>query len=384
MATYYYSRTAELLSVLQIDLPEIPVAEDSEYNLPITQEEAVVDAVKKYSPAVVSIIITKDVPIFEQYYTSPFEGFPFEFQIPQVRQKGTEKKEIGGGTGFIVSEDGMIITNKHVVLDEEADYTVYTNDGRKFGAEVLARDPIQDLAVIKIEDLLETPFPKVKLGDSSKVQIGQTVIAIGNALGEFKNTVSVGVVSGLGRTITAEGQGDFIETIDDVIQTDAAINQGNSGGPLLNLKGEVVGINTATVIGAQSIGFAIPVNRVKRDVEQVKLFGKIVYPFIGVYYTLITEDLQKSFDLPSDQGAWIGRSANGEKTDIAILPDSPAEKAGLKRDDIILEFDGQKVTLENKLSKIIQNYMPGDEESLKIIRNKEEKTVEIILGEKSE
>jgi len=387
ISTYYYPQTASLLNALHVSLPQSPAQENTAYQPQTTQEEAVINVVKKYSPAVVSIVITKDVPIFEQYYANPFEGspVPFDFQIPQLRQKGTEKQEIGGGTGFIISSDGIVLTNKHVVIDQAADYTVYTNDGGKFSAKVLARDPLQDLGVLKIDTASSTkPFPVVQLGDSSDLQIGQTVVAIGNALGEFRNTISVGVISGLGRTITASGSGDFVETIEDVIQTDAAINQGNSGGPLLNLKGEVIGINTATVVGAQNIGFAIPVNKAKKDIEQVKATGKIVYPFLGVYYILITDNLQKNFNLPVDYGVWIGRNADGTKSDSSIFPNSPADKAGLKQGDIILEINGEKITADNSLSKIIQNYNPGDKVALKIISNKAEKTIEIVLGEKSE
>ncbi len=237
-----------------------------------SQEEAIIKAVKTYSPAVVSIVISKDVPILEQYYNDFFG-----IQIPQVRQKGTQKQQIGGGSGFIVSPEGMILTNKHVVQDETADYTVLTNDGKKFPAKVVVLNPIQDLAILKIDqekivdqagNLLIKKFPTVKLGDSDSLQIGQTVIAIGNALGEFQNTVSVGVISGLGRTITASG-GGIIETLDDVIQTDAAINKGNSGGPLLNLRGAVIGINAAMSVEGENIGFAIPINKAKQDIENV-------------------------------------------------------------------------------------------------------------------
>lgn len=347
-----------------------------------TQEQAIIDAVNEVSPAVVNIVISKDVPVYEQYFFSPFSY--------QYRQKGTEKKDIGSGTGFIVSKDGMILTNKHVIIDEAAEYTVFTNDGRKFSAKVLARDPLQDLGLLKIEAekivndegvLVQKDFPTVRLGDSDKVQIGQTVIAIGNALGEFRNTVSVGVVSGLGRTITASS-GDFEETIEDIIQTDAAINKGNSGGPLLNLKGEVIGINTATVLDAQSIGFAVLVNKAKRDIEQVNFSGKIVYPYLGVYYVLITPDLQKEFDLPVDYGVWVGRNAQGQKTDQAVLAGSAAEKAGLKQDDIILEFNGVKINKDNSLAKLIQKYNPSDKVSLKIMRDKVEMTIEVTLGER--
>ena len=383
--SYFYSEIKDYLSKLNIEIPEPQVIEKiieketvKEYQPQTTQEERVIQVVEDVSPAVVSIVITKYI---EQYYITPFEEIPFERRI--------EEKEIGGGTGFIVSEDGMILTNKHVVLDEAADYTVFTLDAKKFPAKVLARDPVQDIAIIKIEQekivnekgkLILKPFPTVKLGDSDKLQIGQTVIAIGNVLGEFRNSVSVGVISGLGRTITAYG-GTFYETIEDVIQTDAAINKGNSGGPLLNLKGEVIGINTAMVLEAQSIGFAIPINKAKKDIEQVKKFGKIVYPFLGVRYVLINEKIQKENNLPVNYGAWIVRGDYGQPV---IFPDSAAEKVGLKEGDIILEFNGQKITTENTLAKIIMKYNPGDKVVLKILREGKEKIIEATLGERSE
>ena len=220
----------------------------------------------------------------------------------------------------------------------------------------------------------------MELGDSDEIQMGQTVIAIGNALGEFKNTVSVGVVSGLGRTITASG-GGLVETIENVIQTDAAINIGNSGGPLLNLKGEVIGINTAMVEVAQSIGFAIPINKAKRDIEQVKTIGKIVYAFLGIRYIPVNEKIKEDNNLPIDYGAWIQKGSGEEP---AIYPDSAAEKAGIIEGDIILEFNGERITLENSLAEIIQKYNPGDKATLKILRNEKEKTVSVILGEYSE
>ncbi|MEK9180842.1 MAG: trypsin-like peptidase domain-containing protein [Patescibacteria group bacterium] len=357
------------------NVPGLEKIIEKEYVPQTTQEGAIIKAVNEVSPAVVNIVISKDLPVYEQY-----------------RQKGTQKQDIGSGTGFIVSKDGMVLTNKHVVLDEAADYTVFTNDGRKFSAKVLARDPLQDLAVLKIETektidakgaLLQKDFPVAVLGDSDKLQIGQTVIAIGNALGEYRNTVSVGVVSGLGRTITASS-GDFVETIEDVIQTDAAINKGNSGGPLLNLRGEVIGINTATVLDAQSIGFAIPVNKAKKDIDQVKFSGKIVYPYLGVYYALVTANLQEKFDLSVDYGAWVGRDAAGNKTDVAVASGSAAQTAGLQRDDIILEFGGEKITADNSLAKLIQKHNPGDKITMKILRDKTEMTLEATLGEREE
>jgi len=383
---YYYSEIKDFLSRFDIKIQDKNFTNLSEDEVSLcspqtSQEEAIMKAVEQNSPAVVSIIISKDVPIYEEYYTNPFDPFGegFGFQIPQYRQKGTQKQEVGGGSGFIIYEDGTILTNKHVVDDEQAEYTVFTNDGKKYPAKVLAKDPYQDFAIIKIEQG-QGPFPTVKLGDSSDLRLGQSVIAIGNALGEYRNTISVGVVSGLGRTVTALG-GTFVETIEDVIQTDAAINKGNSGGPLLNLKGEVVGINTATVLGAENISFAIQINKAKRDIEQVKNSGKIVYPYIGVYYTLITSDLKEKYNLPFDYGAWIGRDKNGQETKEAILADSPAEKAGLKKDDIILELNNEKITTENPLAEIILKYNPNDKVTLKIFRDNQEKNIEIVLGE---
>ena len=351
-----------------------PVAQG--YTPQTTQEERIIKVVQDVAPAVVSIIITKDVPIFEQSFRDPFEEFfgpnsPFQFQFPQVEQKGTEKREVGGGSGFIVSGDGLVVTNKHVVLDEDAEYTVFTNDGKSYSAKVLAKDPVQDLALLKIDQEQKT-FSSVKLGNSDSIQIGQTVIAIGNALGEFRNTVSVGVISGLGRTITASDGGEFVETIEDVIQTDAAINRGNSGGPLLNLAGEVIGVNTATVLGAQNIGFAVPANRVGRDLYQVAKLGKIAYPFLGIQYKL-----------EPGEGALV----------IDVVKGSAAEKAGVQKDDILLEFDGKKITAENSLGKIIQQYdfssakplyNPGDTVELKIRRGSEERVLQAVLDERKE
>ncbi len=344
------------------------------------EEQAIINVVKEFSPAVVNIIISKDLPVYEQYFLSPFDS-PF-FQIPQYRQTGVEKKQIGGGSGFIISEDGMIVTNKHVVLDEEAEYTVLTSDGRTFPADVLARDPDQDIAILKINQSGEegsVSFTKVKLGDSGAIQRGQMVIAIGYVLAKYQNTVSMGVISGLGRTITASG-GGFYETLDDVIQTDAAINGGNSGGPLLNLKGEVIGINTAVDVQGQDIGFAIPINQAKQDIDQVKQSGKITYTFLGVRYVTVNQQIQTENSLSVDYGVWIQKGSQGEE---AIFPGSPAEKSGLQEGDIILEFGGEKITENNTLAVLISKYHPGDEVSLKVLRNGQEFTVNVVLGERS-
>lgn len=344
-------------------------------------ENAKIAAVKRVSPAVVSIIVTKDLPVLEQYYINPFEGFGDDFfgqffGIPQYRQKGTEKKEVGGGTGFVISGDGLILTNRHVVQDEKAEYTVLTNDEKKYPAKVLARDPVLDLAVLKIE---KNDLPPTILGDSDKLELGQTVIAIGNALGEFRNTVSVGVVSGLSRQITARGAGQT-EILRDVIQTDAAINHGNSGGPLLNLRGEVIGVNVAMVSGAQSIGFAIPINQAKSVIESVKKEGRIVIPYIGVRYIIINEEIKKKNNLPVDYGALVIRGDTREE--LAVIPGSPANKAGIVENDIILEIDGQKITRDNDLASIIRTKKVGQEVTLKILSKGTEKNVKVKLEER--
>jgi len=390
--SYFYWEIKDFFGRLNVEITS-PLKNKEEQTFYTLQEQAIINVVKEVSPAVVSIVITKDLPVYEEYYTSPFEEFFFEpffeFQVPQYRQKGTEKKEIGGGTGFIVSEDGMILTNKHVVLDDEADYTVVFSDGSRFPAKVLAKDTLQDIAILKIdqEEIITSngeidfkAFPKVELGDSDKIQIGQTAIAIGYALGRYQNTVSVGIISGLGRTISASG-GDFVEILEDVIQTDAAINKGNSGGPLLNSKGQVIGINTAIDLEGQSVGFAIPINPAKRDVEQVKAIGKIVYPFLGVRYLLITKEIQEKNDLPVDYGAWVIKGPKGES---AVFPDSVAQEAGLKEGDIILEFNSERIAIQNTLAKLIMKYSPGDEITLKVLSGEAEKEIKIILGERGE
>jgi serine protease Do len=355
----------------------------------VNEESDIVSVVEKVSPAVVSIIITKNLPKIEEYYFNPFGGDDFfnrffgddffNFGIPQYRQNGTEEREIGGGTGFIVTSDGYIVTNKHVVADEEAEYTVMMNDESKYDAEVVARDPTTDFAVLKIEG---KDFPTIELGDSDELKVGQTVIAIGNALGEFRNTVSVGVISGLSRSITASGFGFGSEHLVGVIQTDASINHGNSGGPLLNLAGQVIGINTAIAQDAQNIGFAIPINEVKNSIESVKEHGKIIRPWLGVRYIMINKSIAESNKLDVDYGALIIRGE--EKTDLAVIPGSPADKVGLVENDIILEVNGEKIDQDYPLMKAIAKFKPGDEITLKVLHKGEEKEVKVRLEELKE
>lgn len=382
----FYLQVKDQLASFQIPKTETEEAEEillqPDSRLQATHEEVLIKAVENIWPATVSIVISKDMSVASEYFFEEFEWFfgdQFRIEIPQDGGQGTERQEIGGGTGFIVSEGGLVLTNKHVVFEQDADYTVVANDGKSYSAKVLARSPLHDIAVLKIEDKEGKEFPVVKLGDSDNLRLGQIVIAIGNALGEFSNTVSVGVVSGLGRTITASG-GGIVETLEDIIQTDAAINMGNSGGPLLNLKGEVVGINTAMAVDAQSIGFAIPINQVKKSIEQVKTLGKIVYPFLGIRYVLVDERIKQENGLPVNYGAWLKRGSQGEP---AVESGSAAQKAGLREDDIILEFNGERVDTGNSLAKIIMKYNPGDKVVLKVLRNGQERDIEVVLGERS-
>ncbi len=235
-------------------------------------DELLTQAVAKVAPAVVSIVISKDVPLLEIDYVNPFGNDPFfhdfGIRIPVYRQKGFTEKKVGAGTGFIINSNGYIVTNRHVVSDPQAKYTVLLSDGNQKQAQVIYIDEKWDIAVLKIDG---GNYPYVKLGNSDKLKLGQTVLAIGNALGEYSNSVSVGIISGLNRTIEAAGNGQ-VERLEGVIQTDAAINPGNSGGPLVDLQGEVIGVNVATVRGSENIGFAIPINIVKQILAREKFF----------------------------------------------------------------------------------------------------------------
>jgi serine protease Do len=348
---------------------------EKEYIPQTSQEQKIIDVVKENSPSVVSVVISKDVPVYSTQYYSPF-GDNF-FLIPQQKKVGTEKQQVGAGTGFIVSSDGLVLTNKHVVADDTAEYTIMTAEGKEYAVKVLAKDPVQDLAILKIESTER--FKPLALGNASDIQIGQSVIAIGNALGEFQNTVSVGVISGLGRTLVASGATIGTETLEDTIQTDAAINPGNSGGPLLNLKGEVIGINTAVASSGQSLGFAISIDKAKKDIEQVKSTGKISYPYMGVRYVVLDEKTAKEKNISVDYGALLIKGDTADEP--AVTSGSSADKAGLKEGDVILEMGEEKVTTDNTLAKIISKYNPNGSVNLKVLRDGKEMDVTVVLGE---
>ncbi len=268
----------------------------------LDEESATIDVVNKTNQAVVSINIFQNIPNRRRTQTIPFDdfpffGFPFEIQVPdnQSQPETSEPVQVGGGSGFIIKSDGLIVTNRHVVDSATAKYKVVLADGKEYEARLVAKDPVLDVAFLDID---AENLPIIPLGDSDKLKLGQTVIAIGYALAEFGNTVTRGVVSGINRRVVAGDNSGMSEVIEEAIQTDAAINPGNSGGPLLNLAGEVVGINTAVSSRGQTVGFAIPINSVKRTIESVQREGKIVRPWLGVRYTFVTPALAKRIICP--------------------------------------------------------------------------------------
>ncbi len=339
------------------------------------EKSPIVKIAKNICPAVITIVISKDLPKIEGFYFFPFGGQ--QFIVPQVEKGEKEKTKIGGGSGFIISKDGYVLTCNHVVKDPTADYTVIIDPTKKYPAKVLAKDPLTDVAILKIKG---KDFPCLEMGDSSEIELGETVLAVGNPLGEFEDTLSSGIISGLSRKITAHG-GPMVRatSLRGLIQTDAAINPGNSGGPLVNMEGKAIGINTAMVIGAQNIGFAIPIDYAKKSLKEIKEHGKLKQPFLGLRYFILNSKIAGVNKLPVSYGALIVRENLGEK---AIIKDSPADKAGLKEYDIILECNDQKINEDNPLAHLLRQYKIGEELSLKVLREKVEINLKLKLGEK--
>lgn len=365
-----------VVSYIQSRLVMNPATNIPETNL--TTNQQIISAIEKVNPAVVSVVVTKDVPVYERYYENVNPGgFWGSFSVPRVRENGTEEREVGGGSGFIVSNDGLIVTNKHVVEDETARYSIFLNDGTSYKVKVLARDTDLDVAILKIDEPLKEALTFVNFGDSDKLKLGEAVIVIGNALAEFRNSVSVGVISGLSRSIVASNAMGNSEQLDHVIQTDAAINPGNSGGPLLNIKGEVIGVSVATSRGADNISFALPAQVVKLVVDSVRENGEIVRPFLGVRYTMINEKIATENNLPFNYGALINLGKTAEEP--AIVKDSPAYNAGLTIGTIILSIDGEELR-DKDLASILRSKKVGQEIKLRIFQNGEEKTVTIKLS----
>ncbi len=372
-------------NITNISLHEIG-NEKPVYQEKIDYEQRIINVVKDADQSVVSIVASKNLPVMDNYTMNPFDmfnggtldPFNFYFNIPDKAPNVTpkyEKQEVSSGSGFIITNDGYIVTNKHVVSDLKAEYVVFLNDGTKYNAKVIAQDPLEDFALLKIE---ASNLKALSLGNSDSLQLGQSVIAIGNALGEFQNTISVGVISGLNRSITASGGNTKAEKLTNLLQTDAAINRGNSGGPLLSLNGKVIGMNTAIVASAQNIGFAIPINKIKTTIEQAVKTGRITVPFIGVYYVQLDKIQAETRKLDVDYGALLVSDQGAS----AILKDSPAQKAGLKEGDIILTVNGEKITSKSPLSSVVRKYKPNETIVLEVKRGKETMKINLILGTK--
>lgn len=334
----------------------------------VSEESVITNVVDKVSPSVVTVSIVKNKSLGRIFEIDPMDPFDI-FQPRQSSQQQKVEQDIG--SGFIIDTNGLIVTNKHVVSDSQAKYKVVTKDDKTYDVAKIYRDPTNDLAILKIQ---ASGLKPVTMGDSSKIKVGQMAIAIGTALGEFRNTVTVGVISGLGRGITAGSPFEgYVERLDNVIQTDAAINPGNSGGPLLNSSGQVIGVNAAVSSAGQNIGFALPINIVNDALSQFNSNGgKFSRPFLGVRYKMITRDLALLNDVP--EGAYVQEA----------VEDSPASKAGIMTEDIITKIDGKKVTeKDGGLSTIIADKKVGDRVSVEVWRNGQLKTLNVTIGESS-
>jgi serine protease Do len=315
----------------------------------------IIEIIEKVMPAVVSITVSKK------------------------NNKEKNKAFISGGSGFIVKKDGIILTNRHVMADPKAEYSVILGSGKKFKAKLLARDPIDDIAVLKIDPEGED-LPVIPLSNSREIKLGESVLAFGNVLGLFRNTVSAGIISGLARSITAQiSEGLEPSEIRGLIQTDAAINPGNSGGPLVDLSGKVIGINIATIVGLENVGFAMPIEVVERDLSEIKKYGRIRRPLLGVRYISIDSEVSDKLNLPVNHGSLIIRDDSfGE----AVVKNSPAHQAGIKEKDIIVEWNGEKITPEKNLQDYLSESEVGDKVTMKILRSKKEIETTVVLTER--
>lgn len=329
------------------------------------EESGVIDVVNKVGPSVVTIGIKKI-----QTVANPFDGFFDPFGMFNLPQRGSRQENVEQdiGSGFIISKDGLIVTNKHVVGDTSASYRVFTKENKLYEVEKIYRDPTNDMAILKISAPASELNP-VELGDSKDLKVGQFVIAIGTALGEFRNTVTTGVISGLGRGITAGSPFEGSESLDNVIQTDAAINPGNSGGPLLNSAGQVIGVNVAVAQGAQGIGFALPINIVKESINNFNQTGQFSRPYLGVKYRMI--DQKEAVAKGWVEGAGV----------VEVVADSPAEKAGILQGDIITKINSQQLNADEPLYKVVGKLKVGDTVEVTVWREGKEEKIKIKLEE---
>lgn len=326
----------------------------------LTEENAVIKVVEEAGPSVVTIGIRRD-----NTETRSFDPFFPEEEVEE------ERDEQYIGSGFVIQKDGLIVTNKHVVSERGLDYVVIDDKNNTFEVESIYRDPANDISILQTTSSPAGGFKEIELGDSSNLKVGQFVIAIGTALGEFQSTVTTGVVSGLGRGITAGSPYEgFVEELDNVIQTDAAINPGNSGGPLLNSSGQVIAVNTAVSGTGENIGFAIPINIVKDSLENFNNTGRFSRPYLGVSYTVISERSALLNDVP--QGAYVQ----------GVIENSAADEAGIQTGDIITKIEGERITNENEsVALIISSKKVGDAVRIEIFRDGETLTLNATLKE---
>ncbi len=340
-------------------------------------DKRVIRIVKRLMPSVVSIAIAEKLEDLKKEMATMPGGANGAAKIDDGAADARGMVTTGGGSGFVIAPNGLILTNKHVVSERKAEYTVILSDGREFPAAILSRDPINDVAILKIA---ADKLPAVLLGDATKLQLGQSLIAIGNALGVFRNTVSVGIVSGLSRSITAQADPSAPpQEMRGLIQTDAAINPGNSGGPLVDRDGLVIGVNAAIVAGAMAIGFAIPVNAAHRDIDDIKKYGRIRRPLLGVRYVMIDKDLAATLKLPAAHGALVMRES---VHDTAVVPESPAAAAGIRENDIILSINGKTLDRDHPIQDFLENANVGDEAELTVLRDGTERSVKLVLAER--
>lgn len=336
----------------------------------VTGESQLISKIAKdLSPSVVSV----NVSITTQT-SNAFSFFGYDVG-------GGEQQQQGAGTGVIISSKGIIMTNRHVVPEGTTNVTVTLSDGTELkDVTVIGRTASNDsldVAFLKVNDAEGHTLVPAAIGDSGSLAVGDNVVAIGNALGQFQNTVTSGIISGFGRSIVAsDGSDNSSESLADLIQTDAAINSGNSGGPLVNLNGQVIGINTAIAGNAQNIGFALPINNLKGLISQVLKTGKFVRPYLGVHYLTLTAAAAYQLNLPVTKGAYIAPTEDGS---ASILEGSPAAKAGLEEKDIITEIDGEAIDQTHSLIGLLSQHAVGDKVNLTVIRGDQTKKIEATL-----
>lgn len=347
-----------------------PFSSGSTQTVKVVQEQnLVIDVVKQVGPSVITIGADESSNNSQSSpddQNSPFDLF---FGNPSAPSPAPDQSQQYIGSGFVVKSNGMIVTNKHVVSDTSLSYVVIDDKGNKYKVTKIYRDPLNDIAILQTASTPPGGFKAINLGTSSNLQVGQYVIAIGTALGEFRNTVTTGVISGLGRGITAGSPEEgFAEQLDNVIQTDAAINPGNSGGPLLNTSGQVIGVNTAVASQGQNIGFAIPINVVKESLDNFNNTGQFNRPFLGVAYNMISQQAALLNDVP--EGAYVQQ----------VIPGSSADKAGIEEGDIITKINGKKVAdIKGGLPEFISKEKVGDTLKVTVYRDGNSQDIQVTL-----